>query len=106
MRAGEYSGLDAMRSLLFIGSYCALSGVVAFFVRRYIRGVVLGTLLSPTISALILQIVAYLHLGYVDAWAEIAFVTSWLIALACTLVIRILARLWSTLRKRNNIGSA
>lgn len=93
-----------MRSLIFIGSYCALSIAVAFVVQRYVRGFIRGLLLSPTISAIILQIVAYLHLGYVDGWADIAFVTTWLIALACTLAVNFLAWLWSRLRKKNHIG--
>jgi hypothetical protein len=86
-----------MQSLIFIGSYCVLSIVVAFVIQRYIRGFVRRMLLSPTISATILQIVAYFYLGYVDGWADIAFVTTWLIALGCTLAVNLLGWLWSRL---------
>ena len=105
MYTGEYSGVEPMRSLIFVGSYCALSIVVAFVVQRYVRGFVRGMLLSPTISAVILQIVAYFYLGYVDAWADIAFVTTWLIALGCTLAVNFLVWLWTRLRKKDNIGA-
>ena len=94
-----------MQSLIFIAGYCALCIIVALVVQRYVRGFVPGILLSPTISAIILQIVAYLHLGYVDAWADIALVTTWLIALACTLAVKLLAWLWSRLHKKNNVGA-
>ena len=94
-----------MRSLVFIASYCALSIIVALVVQRYWRGFVRGMLLSPMISAIILQIVAYLYLGYVDAWADIAFVTTWLIALACTLAVNFLAWLWSRIHKKKNVGA-
>jgi len=59
-------------------------------------------LVAPTISAVILQLVALLYLGYVDAWADIAFVTSWLIALVCTLAIKILTWGWTELRKQRD----
>lgn len=94
-----------MRSLIFIATYCALSIIVALVVQRYVRGFVRGLLLSPTISVIILQVGAYLYLGYVDAWADIAFVTTWLIALACTLAVNLLAWLWSRLHKKNNVGT-
>jgi hypothetical protein len=87
-----------VRSLIFIGSYCALAFLVAFAVQRFLRGVVWMALLSATTSAIVLQIVGYLYLGYVDAWADIAFVTSWLIALGCAVVTYLLALMRKRIR--------
>jgi hypothetical protein len=83
-----------MQSYVFIVGYCALSGIVAHLVQRKVKGFVGTWLLSPTLSAIILQIVAYLYLGYVDAWADIAFVTSWLIALACSVAMSLVRFIW------------
>ena len=93
-----------MRSVIFVSSYCALAIVVAFLVRRYVRGLVAGILLSPTIAAVILQIVAFLYLGRIDAWADIAFLTTWLIAFACAFVVNVLAWMWPRLRLRKDQG--
>jgi len=83
-----------MQPYVFIAGYCVLSSIVALLVQRKAKGFVGVGLLSPTLSAIILQIVAYLYLGYVDAWADIAFVTSWLIALACSVAISLLTFIW------------
>jgi len=83
-----------MRAYIFIVSYCVLASTVALFMQRIIGGFAWTALLSPTISAIILQIVAYLYLGTLDAWADIAFVTSWLIALGCTAGMYLIVFLW------------
>jgi hypothetical protein len=83
-----------MQSNAFIASYCILASVVALLVQRRAKGFVGVGVLSPTLSAIVLQIVAYLYLGYVDVWAEIAFITSWLIALACSVAVALLAFFW------------
>lgn len=87
-----------MRSLIFIGSYCVLAFFVACVVQRFLRGIVWMALFSATASAIVLQIAAYLYLGYVDAWADIAFVTSWLIALACAVITYLLLLIWKGIR--------
>jgi hypothetical protein len=83
-----------MQSYLFIAGYCALSSIVALLVQRKFRGLIGVGILSPLLSAIVLQVIAYAYLGYVDAWADIAFVTSWLIALVCSVAIMLLRQIW------------
>ena len=105
MPTGQHRGLGLMQSYAFIAGYCALSCIVALLVQRKHKGFVGVALLSPTLSAIILQIVAYLYLGYVDAWAEIAFVTSWLISLACSIAVLLLAFIWKRIVARTPKGT-
>ena len=83
-----------MQSYVFIAGYCTLASIVALAVQRKIKGFIGVGLLAPTLSAIILQMVAFLYLGYFDAWADIAFLTSWLIALACSVAISLLVSIW------------
>ena len=88
-----------MRAYIFVAGYCALASVVALLTQRTIRGFAwTAVLLSPTLSAIILQIIGYLYLGYFDAWADIAFVTSWLIALGCAVAMYLVGGLWMRVR--------
>ena len=101
MQINRSSGPIVMRAYIFIAGYCGLASIVALFTQRFIRGLAWMALLSATLSAIILQIIAYLHLGYFDAWADIAFVTSWLIALGCTIGIYLVGFLWKRVRNRS-----
>ena len=83
-----------MQSYVFIAGYCTLASIVALAVQRKAKGLIGVGLLAPTLSAIILQLVAFLYLGYFDAWAGIAFLTSWLIALACSVAISLLVSIW------------
>jgi hypothetical protein len=88
-----------MPSYLFIIGYCVLASVVALVVQQFVPRFIWLALLAPTLAAIALQIIVYLYLGYVDAWADIAFITTWLIALACTTAVYVLRLMWNRLKK-------
>ena len=52
----------------------------------------LASLTAATLAALALQIIAYVQLGYVQALALIAFLTSWLMAIIVALAVGWLVR--------------
>lgn len=83
-----------MPSYLYIVGFCVIASVVALVTSQFVRRYVWLALLAPTVAAALLQLMFYLHLGYVDAWADVAFVTTWLIAFACTTAVYFLQRLW------------
>ncbi len=72
-----------MMNYLYIAAYCVLALGVSAITFRWVRTFIAFAFVAPTVSALLLQGIVFLYLGYMDAWAIIAFVTSWLIALAC-----------------------
>jgi hypothetical protein len=86
-----------MMNYLYIAAFCALAFGVSAIVFRWVKTFIAFAFVSPTVSALLLQGIVFLYLGYVDAWAGIAFVTSWLIAFGCAVVYFLVKR---TLDKR------
>ncbi len=73
-----------MTNYLYVTAFCVLAFGVSAIVFRWVKTFIAFAFVSPTVSALLVQGIVFLYLGYVDAWAYIAFVTSWLIALGCT----------------------
>jgi heme/copper-type cytochrome/quinol oxidase subunit 4 len=87
-----------MQNYLIVAGYCVFACVVALAVTSFVRRFIFVAILSPAIAATTLQIIVYLYLGYFDAWGKIAFVTTWLIALVCTVAIYWLRRWWARSR--------
>ena len=94
----------AMINYLYMAAYCVLAFGVSAIVFKWVKTFVAFAFVSPTVSALLLQGVVYLYLGYVDAWAIIALVTSWFVALVCTVIFFFAKRALDDKRKRNPSG--
>jgi UDP-N-acetylmuramyl pentapeptide phosphotransferase/UDP-N-acetylglucosamine-1-phosphate transferase len=76
--------------VLLLAALCVACSIAAHW---YIRSFALAVIASTVTVVGLLQLVAYLYLGYVDAWADIAAVTTGLIALACSVVIGTIVRI-------------
>jgi hypothetical protein len=77
-----------MNTILFILG----SVLVSMICHIKIPSFLLASLTAATLAALALQIIAYVQLGYVQALALIAFLTSWLMALIVALAVGWLVR--------------
>ena len=87
-----------MNTFLSLTAYCALGLALAGTMRLLTKTFWVFLLASATGSALLLQVFGYLYLGYVDDWAYIVFVPSWLIGLGCALTYHVLARMVASMK--------
>ena len=66
---------------------CLVSAALAFLANRRARLSAWGGVLVAVASALVFQILAALHRGYLDPFAPIAFVVSLVVTVPVTLVV-------------------
>ena len=64
-----------------------------------LRSFLLATLLATTTSAVLFQIAAYLHVGYLDPFFLVAVITSSVICLLITVTVGMLVR---SIKGKNN----
>lgn len=72
-----------MLTVFWIAGYCALSALVTAVIEMGTKRLWLLAPASATVSALLLQGIVYVYLGFFDTWAYVVIVPSWLIALVC-----------------------
>lgn len=72
-----------------LAGYCVLGIAVAAAMRLLTRTFWVFLLASATTTAFLLQLFAFLYLGFIDTWAYIVFAPSWFVALGCTIVYHV-----------------
>jgi amino acid transporter len=80
------------QSIIILG-YCVFSFVVSAVVMKFLKTTWVYFLISATLPPMVLMAVDAVWRGYLDTWASIAFVVSWLIAFGCALVYYVIIRL-------------
>ena len=75
-----------MNQFIFIAGYCLFCFMVSVMAMKFLRTAWVYFLVSAMLPAMVLVGVDMLWRGYLDAWADIAFVVSSLIAFACAVV--------------------
>ena len=74
-----------MNQFVFIAGYCLFCIAVSTVVMRFLKTWWAYFIVSATLPAMTVIGVDALWRGFLDAWADIAFVVAWLIAFACAL---------------------
>lgn len=87
-----------MNQFIFIAGFCLLCFAVSVTVMRLLKTTWVYLLVSATLPAMVLVGVDAMWRGYLDAWIDIAFVLSWLIAFGCAVVYYLVRRVMD----RNN----
>jgi hypothetical protein len=88
-----HAGPHHMNQAAFIVGYCLFCVAVSAVVMRYLKTWWVCLIVSATLSAMIVIGADALWRGFLDAWADIAFVVSWLIAFGCALGYYVVTRL-------------
>lgn len=93
----------SLTNLLSLVGYCLLSICVAAGIYALTRRLWLFAIASATASSLLLQLIVFLYLGFLDAWAIIAFVPSWFIGLGCAIAYFVVAARFHGKQRVNEI---
>jgi hypothetical protein len=84
-----------MNQVAFIVGYCLFCIAVSAAVMKFLKTWWAYLIVSATLPAMIVIGADALWRGFLDAWADIAFVVAWLIALGCALAYYVSWRLIS-----------
>lgn len=82
-----------MNQSIFILGYCLFCFAVSAVVMKFLRTTWVYFLVSATLPPMLFIGAVSLWHGYLDAWSDIAFMVSWLIAFGCALVYYVVRRL-------------
>jgi hypothetical protein len=82
-----------MEQVVFMVGYCLFCLAVSAAVGRFLKTWWAYFIVAATLPAMIVVGADALWRGFLDAWADIAFVVAWLIAFGCALGYYILMRL-------------
>jgi len=80
------------QSAIILG-YCVFSFVVSAVALKFLKTTWVYFLVSATLPPLVVMAADALWRGYIDTWANIAFIVAWLIAFGCALVYYVIMRL-------------
>jgi hypothetical protein len=82
-----------MNQPIFILGYCLFSFAVSAVAMKFLKTAWVYFLVSATLPPMLFIGGVSLWHGYLDAWSDIAFIVSWLIAFGCALVYYVIIRL-------------
>jgi hypothetical protein len=81
-----------MDQVAFIAGYCLFCIAVSAVAMRYLKAWWAYFVVASTLPAMIVIGADALWRGFLDAWADIAFIVAWLIAFGCALAYYVLMR--------------
>ena len=81
-----------MNQYVFIAGFCLFCFAVSAAAMKFLKTRWVYFLTSATVPAIVLVAVDALWRGFLDTWADIAFVVSWLIAFGCALLYYVIKR--------------
>ena len=82
-----------MNQFVFIVGYCLFCVAVSAVVMKFLKTWWVYFIVSATLPAMIVVGADVFWRGFLDAWADIAFIVSWLIAFGCALGYYVLRQL-------------
>jgi len=81
-----------MDQYVFIAGFCLFCFAVSATAMKFLKTTWVYFLTSATVPAMVLVAVDALWRGFLDTWADIAFVVSWIIAFGCALCYYLIKR--------------